>query len=133
MATWFVLDSNVLRFPGAGTAQAGTTPGGARVNAQLLPVNGRLSRVSQLLPVLVLEPGTFRISGTVTETGGAVISAGIEIVSGTGTGLHTTTAQGHYALYGAAGDVQLRASRDGFEEQVHRLVVTDNATDDFDL
>jgi len=29
--------------------------------------------------------------------------------------------------------VQLRASRDGFEQQVHRLVVTDNATDDFDL
>jgi hypothetical protein len=114
-------------------AQAGT-PGEARVEAQLVPVNAQpSSRVSQDLTVLVLEPGTFRISGTVTEARGGPLSAAIEIVSGRGTGLHTTTARGQYALYGVAGDVQLRASADGFETQVHRTVVTDQTTNDFDL
>jgi hypothetical protein len=134
--TWFAfpLSTNVLRFVGPGMAQAGMTPGEARVEAQLILVNAQpSSRVSQDLTVLVLEPGTFRISGTVTETGGAPLSAAIEIVSGTGTGLRTTTARGQYALYGVAGDVQLRAFADGFEPQIHRTVVTDQTTNDFDL
>jgi hypothetical protein len=64
-------------------------------------------------------------------------SAAIEIVSGTGSGLRTTSDNysfpGRYALYGAAGTVELRTSANGFDQQIRGIVVTDNTTSDFDL
>ena len=100
-------------------------------------LNGRVtdSATSPTLSVLVLEPGTFRISGAVVSAG-LPESATIEIVSGTGSGLRTATSNnfaGQYALYGAAGSVELRVSAKGFNQQVRRLVVTDNTTSDFEL
>jgi hypothetical protein len=83
----------------------------------------------------VLEPGTFRISGAVANAGRPE-SATIEIISGTGSGLRTATSNtflGQYALYGAVGSVELRVSAKGFDQQVRRLVVTDNITSNFEL
>ena len=126
--------SNVLRIIGAGTVQA-LAQGEASVRVQI-PFQGSSPATTPTLPVLVLEPGTYRISGTVTSAG-LPEPAAVEIVSGTGIGLRTTSNSldgvGRYALYGAAGNVELRVSADGFDQQIRRIVVTDNMTSDFDL
>lgn len=125
---------NVLRIISAGTVQA-VAQGEASVRVQV-PFQGSSPATTPTLPVLVLEPGTYRISGTVTSAG-LPEPAAIEIVSGTGIGLRTTSNSlggvGRYALYGAAGNVELRVSADGFDQQIRRIVVTDNMTSDFDL
>jgi hypothetical protein len=125
---------NALRFISPGIVQ-GVAPGEASVNVQI-PFQSNSPATSPTLSVLVLEPGTFRISGTVTSAG-IPESAAIEIVSGTGSGLRTTSDnynfRGQYALYGAAGTVELRASANGFDQQIRRIVVTGNTTSDFDL
>lgn len=142
-ASWSILWSgpdrnrtgtNVLRVVGGGEVAA-VAPGEASVNVQI-PLQSRSPITASTINVLVLEPGTFRISGAVTSAA-VPEAASIEILSGTGTGLRTIASTfgraGAYALYGAAGDVQLRTSAEGFEPQTRRLVVTDNLTSDFDL
>lgn len=120
-----------LRWIGAGMAQAGGR-GEAHVEAHVGPDLAGVT--SNQLTVFVLEPGTFRISGTVTDAGAPVEQAIVEIMSGTGSGLWTTANdRGQYALYGAAGEVELQVSAVGFEQQAHRIVVTDTTTNDFDL
>ena len=120
--------ASVLQIVGPGTARAGTR-GEVAVLAKLP------SAISDPFDVLVLEPGTFKVSGTVTAQGGdPITTAAIDILSGTGTGLSTTTnLDGRYALYGAAGVVELRASANGFEPQTHRIAATDSIADDFGL
>jgi hypothetical protein len=126
--------SNVLQFLGRGTVQA-VGFGEASINVQI-PFQSHNPATSPTLSVLVLDPGTFRISGAVVSAG-LPESATIEIISGTGSGLRTATGfasyAGQYALYGAVGSVELRVSASGFNGQVRRLVVTANTTSDFEL
>jgi hypothetical protein len=136
-ATWRVLNvppllqpsELVLQFVSPGTAQAWT-----RGEANVQAVSGNVQ--SPTLLVRVLEPGTFKVSGRVTEAGGAPLRGKVEIASGTGAGLSTVSDSnigGQYALVGAAGDVEVRTSADGFEQQVRRVVVTADANADFSL
>ena len=75
--------------------------------------------------MLVLEPGTFKLSGPLSETGvGALNGATVEVLSGIGQGLRATSNSKGYALYGVAGPVRLRASAEGFTPQVLDVVVT---------
>ena len=94
-------------------------------------LSGRLAR----LTVLVLERGTFKVTGLVSEAGvGALSGATVEVLSGIGQGIHATSDRNGYALYGVAGPVRLRASADGFTAQTHEVVVTGNdAADSFAL
>jgi hypothetical protein len=93
--------------------------------------SGRMARLN----VLVLEPGTFKLSGPVSEAGvGALYGATVEVLSGIGQGLHATSNSNGYALYGVSGPLRLRASADGFTPQIHEVVVTKNdAADSFAL
>jgi hypothetical protein len=128
-ATWSPTGHfGALYFTGAGTAQAANR-GESVVTARLNSKN------SAPLTVLVLEPGTFRVSGAVTESAGrALPGVTVEIVSGTGAGLQAKTDfRGHYALYGAAGTVELRASAEGFDQRVDQKSITNEASVDFML
>ena len=81
-----------------------------------------------MLNVLVLEPGTFKLSGVVTDSsGGSLDDVTVEVLSGTGKGLKTTTNNiGQFGLYGVAGPVQLQTSADGFHAEKRDVVVTGN-------
>ena len=94
--------------PGEGTAKAS--------------FNGRVGSVH----VYVLESGTFKLSGHVSEAGGRVLSGvTVEVLSGTGAGLQATTDfHGEYAVYGVSGPVRLRASIDGYTTQIHDVAIT---------
>ena len=86
------------------------------------------------LTVRVLEPGTFKLSGPLSETGvGALHGATVEVLSGVGAGLSATSDSKGYALYGVAGPVRLRASAEGFTPQVLDVVVTGDTTQALEL
>ena len=53
-----------------------------------------------MMNVLVLEPGTFKLSGVVSDSSGGMISGvTVEVLSGTGKGLKATTdSHGQYAF-----------------------------------
>jgi hypothetical protein len=78
------------------------------------------------MDVLVLEAGTFKLTGSVVETSGRQLSGvNIDVASGTGSGLHATTdTQGRYVLYGVSGPIRLRASTAGLAIQEHDVVVS---------
>ena len=81
-----------------------------------------------MLNVLVLEPGTFKLSGVVSDSsGGSLDDVTVEVLSGTGKGLKATTNNiGQYVVYGLAGPVQLRTSADGFHAEMRDVIVTGN-------
>jgi hypothetical protein len=86
------------------------------------------------LHVLVLEPGTFRVSGVVTESGQPIGGLRVQVVAGRRAGLQVTTPpSGVYALYGLAGPTELAVSEEGLQPQIRSIVVTDHQTVDFSL
>lgn len=89
---------------------------------------------SQTMTVLLLEPGTFRISGTVTDSGFSISGAAVEVIEGTGSGLRATTnASGRYEIYGVAGSVRFRIAAEGFQTTTVTAVVNDHTIGDFSL
>ena len=86
------------------------------------------------LHVLVLEPGTFRVSGVITESGQPIGGVRVTVAAGRRAGLQWTTApDGRYALYGLAGPTELSVSEEGLQPQVRSIVVTDHQVVDFGL
>ena len=116
--------ANLLHGSGSG---AGTRPGEGMVGASL---GGRPASMR----VFVLEAGTFKLAGVVSETHGQTLpGVSIDVIGGTGRGLHTTTdMNGRYTLYGVAGRVQLRASADGLAAVTREVeVLSDSESDAF--
>ena len=115
-----------LRHVGGGRFQA-FEAGDGRVNAN---VPGR----SASFPVIVITPGTFKLSGTIRDASGTVENVVIEVTSGTGTGLSTkSTFNGRYALFGVAGVVGLRASAPGYTTQELQVTVDSHGVRDVDI
>jgi hypothetical protein len=80
-------------------------------------------------PVMVIPDGTFRLGGTITDAGSPVADARLEVTSGTGRGLATTTdSLGQYKLYGVSGDTVIRISKSGYRTLEHRIAVTTHQT-----
>jgi hypothetical protein len=104
----------------------GRERGGTRITAAL----GGLTAVKN--EVLVLPNGTFRLVGAVRDAGVSLSGARVEVIAGTGQGL-ATIANGHYVLFGVAGDIEVRATRDGYQEQRQRVRVTSHHQLDFDM
>jgi hypothetical protein len=124
---WRTADSSVLTISSTSGLASAHDRGETSVTASL----GERSAVKT--PVIVVPPGTFRLAGLVRESSVPVFGARVEVTSGTGQGLATTTA-GTYRLYGVAGDVEILVTGDGYLEQRKRLQVANHlATLDFDL
>jgi hypothetical protein len=95
-------------------------------------INAAAGRVARLR-VLILEAGTFKLSGTVaSEDGGGPLSAvKVDVLSGTGQGIETmTSSAGQFALYGVAGPVRIRVAADGFGSQMRDVTVVEHQTMD---
>ena len=89
---------------------------------------------SSKLRVLVLQPGTFRVSGLVIESGLPFPSVQVAVISGTRAGLRVATDnEGKYSLYGLAGPTDLTALEEGFQTATRSIIVNDHQTIDFNL
>jgi len=84
------------------------------------------------LEVLVLAPGTYRVAGLVSESGQPVAGAKVEVIESPGAQT-VTDASGVYRLYGIAGDVHVRVTKDGYKSTSTSLTVAANLTLDFTI
>jgi len=125
-STWRSSDSAVLSIADNGEGA------GVKAGEVVLAAEKDAKRAS--LQVLVLAPGTFRVSGTVTDSGIPVAGATIDLLDGSRAAMTTQTdAQGIYRLYGLSGPIELRVRAPGYPEQIHVLTVTDDGHSDFAL
>lgn len=129
-AAWRSSAADVLAFsPGSAGRATGTGPGEAVVDARFGTISSGIG-----LTALVLEPGTYRLSGVITGEFGAIEGATVEIASGTGTGRRATTnPSGQYAVYGVAGAVDVNVSASGFTPLRAAAIVSGNSAADFSL
>jgi hypothetical protein len=123
--TWRSPDSGVLSITSGGAATAG--------RAGQVSITASANNRSALFQVLVLPPNTYRLTGLVREAGLPVAGATVEVVRSSTPLSSTTDGGGTYRLFGVAGDVEIRAAKDGYNERVNRLIVSSNTTSDFEL
>jgi hypothetical protein len=122
-AAWEVGAPDVLSVTGPGRITALR-----RGESDIMVQSAQLHAVAH---VLVLEPGTYRLTGQVREDGFALASARVAVTSGTGTGLTAlTNAAGAFVLYGVAGAIDLTVSRDGYQTTVRSVTVTSHTATD---
>jgi hypothetical protein len=116
-----------LRFTSSGEATASS-------RGEVLVAAAVENKVGSLT-VFVLEPGTFKLSGVLSEAGKKTLTdATVEVLTGTGQGLTSSTAQGRYALYGVGGAIRLRWSARGFSPEIHEVLVSgESISHDFAL
>jgi hypothetical protein len=124
-ALWQSQQSDVISIDERGRASAhryGESNIAARTG-----VNSALTATKE---VIVVRPGTFRLSVIVTEVGGRPADAvRVEVVEGTGNGLSDAApVDGRYDLYGVAGQVLLRITSTAYLEHLERIAVTDHVT-----
>ena len=125
-AAWRSVTPDVLRVTAGGSVQA-IARGETVIGADFQQVRG-----TKLM--LVLEPGTYKLYGRITEERESLEGATVEVVSGTGMGLRTTTdARGQYALYGVAGSIRFRVSAHGFEDRTQDVTVSNHQVQNVEL
>jgi Carboxypeptidase regulatory-like domain len=124
-ASWFG-GSGVARLSGPGQFE-GVQPGETRVGASF----ARFSSQSQ--PLLVLPPGTFKLSGTVRDASGVIEGVVMEARLGGASKTVTTSRDGRYAFYGVAGAVELLASARGYETQDLTFTINEHTVRDVSL
>lgn len=124
--SWRSNRTSVLTVSASGLATAHDV-GESTISADAPPFTGTTV-------VVVVPAGTYRLAGTVREGGSVISGARVEIRGGAGAALVTTTAAGgRYALFGVAGDTELRVTKDGYREHVQRVAVSDHQILDVEL
>ena len=132
-AEWYPTSSSPIYFTSPGVAVANRMGDGlarARYTSYQSPADST-SRSAELR-VFVLDPGTFRLTGTITGLDGQSVYGRIDVLEGIGQGQRAFGSR--YDLLGVAGLVRLQVSADGYVSQVHEVRVTGNgAVHDFAL
>ena len=125
-AQWTSTDTRAIQVDGSGVASA-LAPGESRITARH---NGR----SATNVVLALSPGTYRLTGRISEAGTALSGVTLQVLEGTGQGATAVSnAEGIYALYGVAGSLKVHGKRTGFENLTFSVHVAANTTHDLEM
>jgi hypothetical protein len=84
--------------------------------------------------VLVLVPGTYKLSGRITDNGTALAEVTVTVLGGVGAGQTAVSGlDGAFAVYGVGGRVRLQATRAGYLNKIEELDVGSIATHDFEM
>lgn len=125
-ARWDSSNRNILEISSTGVAT-----GVARGEAVIF-VAHQTQKASA--PTFVLPAGTYRLDGTITDSGVRLPGVSVAVIEGVGENLTTTTeANGKYALYGVSGRVRLLAKASGYLDQIQAIDVTDHRAFDFEM
>jgi Big-like domain-containing protein len=123
---WGSEDVGTLRQTGVGRFEA-VRAGETRVTASVT------NRFTSTL-VLILPAGTFKLSGIIRDSSGALEGVDVEVVSGTASSLKTKSRyDGRYALYGVSGEVRLRITARGYDVEDVTATVTGHTVRDVSL
>jgi hypothetical protein len=87
--------------------------------------------------VIFVPPGTFRLTGVITDPmtpSGPIKEARVQVLAGTGLGLFGFTGDdGRFLLFGVAGDVELRITKEGYHARSEAFTVNQHTTRNIDL
>jgi hypothetical protein len=84
--------------------------------------------------IFVLPKGTFSLAGRITAAGVGLENVTVTVIAGVGEGLTARTdVSGDYELYGVAGGVQIRASKEGYLDRAQQVDVTGHSSLTFEL
>ena len=124
-AVWRSSSPSVLAISSSGLAFAGE-----RGESSISAAFDRRTAVKA--GVVVVPPGTYRLVGTVRDDITPVSGARVDVIGSNGSAL-STTADGTYRLYGVSGDIEIRVTKEGYQEQSKRVHMAAHSTIDFDL
>jgi hypothetical protein len=97
-------------------------------------VTARFAGFTADATILVLPNGTFRLAGRITDGAVGLQNVNVAVIAGVGSGLTARTdVSGDYELYGVAGPVQIRASKDGYLDRIEHVDMTTHASLAFEL
>ena len=97
-------------------------------------VTARFEGQADEATILVLPKHTFRLTGTTSDSGIGLANVIVTVVSGVGAGLSASTdARGNYALYGVAGRIELRATKEGYLDRTEPVDATADRSYSFDM
>jgi Carboxypeptidase regulatory-like domain len=123
---WRSSDSAVLSIAANGEATGG------KDGEAIVAAENSAKRAS--VQVLVLTPGTHRLTGLVSDSGMPIAGAAVDIVDGSrAVKSARTDGDGIYRFYGITGNVELRVHAEGYPDQKQGIPVTDDARLDFAL
>jgi hypothetical protein len=121
---WTPTDSPVVQLSSTGLAT------GQNRGEQV--VSARFSGRSANARIFVLPKGSFRLAGTVQESGFGLANVALTVTSGVGEGLTTLSGpDGAYALYGVSGPVRVQLKKEGYLNTIQQVDVTAHRTHDF--
>ena len=125
-AQWTPMDSLVVQLSSTGLA-TGKSRGEQVVSARF---GGRSAEAT----IFVLPKGTFRLAGTVQESGFGLANVALTVTSGVGEGLTTVSGvDGAYAFYGVSGPVTVQLKKEGYLNSIQQINVTAHSTHDFSM
>ena len=125
-AQWSSTDTRIIQVDGRGVASA-LAAGESRVTA-------RHNSRSATNVVLALTPGTYRLSGRITDGGASLSGVTLQVLEGTGQGATAVSNfDGMYALYGVAGSIKIHGKRNNFENLIFSVHVESNRTHDVEM
>jgi hypothetical protein len=73
--------------------------------------------------IVVLWPGTYRLLGTATDHGVPLSGVRIAVTNGPSAGM-VTTANPHYTFWGVSGDIEILATKEGYQDTRTRITMT---------
>ena len=123
---WTPADSPVVKLSTTGLAT------GQNVGEQVVSAgfNGRSAKAS----ISVVPKGTFRLGGTVQDSGFGLDNVALTVTSGVGQGLKTLSgSDGSYVFYGVSGSVRIQATKDGYLTSTQEIDVPAHRTYDFNM
>lgn len=126
--------TGLFRVDASGLVTAGERVGEGILSAEVSSDGtGAIIRGSR--EILVLPDGTYRMVGAVTEDVPPmvpVVGARVEVTNGTPL-VATTDWEGHYRLYGVAGEADIRVTKEGYQPHVQRVQLAEHVTRNFQL
>jgi len=131
-ATWESSNGSLLAVSSRGMVSAGDQRGEGEIRVTYLGPLAGSSGVRASRRQFVLPAGTWALYGSVKDGGVPLSGVELEVTAGLGTGL-TVTADPNFHLYGVGGDVEIRASKAGYDTETRRILVTGHQTIELDL
>ena len=97
-------------------------------------ISARFGERSAEARIFVLPKNTFRLAGTVQESGFGLENVALTVTSGVGQGLTTLSGvDGAYAFYGVSGPVTVQVKREGYLQTIQQINVTAHSTYNFNM
>lgn len=100
-----------------------------QTSMRVVAPGGRSATIGE---VIIVPEGTFRLSGTVRDSG-VLVEAEIRIDDPALGRTDVRASGGRYVVFGVTGDTKVTVTKSGYQEETKRQVLTSHQTIDFDL